>query len=102
MGHRHAVVQVDLSPASSFWTSELRVNGCSNLSIGCPLHRNLDPNLDFTPPLVELGRGAIVCARNSDHLLVCQCHWCSLCIDNGCDIVLEDNLSLCELLEEEL
>ena len=90
----------DLSLAPSFQASEARVNGCGNLSIICSLHQDLNPDLDLAPPFVELGRGAIICARIGDHLLVHQRHWCSLSIGKGCDMVLQVDLSLCELLEE--
>ena len=102
MGHRHAMVQVDLSPVLSFQASELRVNGCGNLSICCSAHPDLHPDFDFAPPFVEFGRGAIVCARISDHLLACCCCWCSLHVGKGHDMVLQVDLPLCELLEEEL
>ena len=92
----------DLSLAPSFQASEARVNGCGNLSIICSLHQDLNPDLDLAPPFVEPGRGAIICARIGDHLLVCQCHWCSLCLGKGRDMVLQVNLPLCKLLEEEL
>ena len=102
MGHRHTVVQADLSPAPSFRASEPRVNGCGNLGICCPLHRDLHPDFNFAPPLVELGRGAIVCARIGDHLFACRCRWCSLSVGKGRDMVLQVDLPLRELLDEEL
>ena len=51
---------------------------------------------------MEFGRGAIICARISDHLLACHQRWCSLSIGKGCDMVLQVDLPLRELLEEEL
>ena len=102
MGHCHTLVQADLSPAPSFRASEPRVNGHSDLSICCSLHQDLHPDFNFAPPLVELGRGAIVCARIGDHLLVCCRCWCSLSVGKGCDMVLEVDLPLHELLNEEL
>ena len=96
------MVQADLSPAPSFWASELRVNGRGDLGVCCPLHPDLHPDFNFTPPLVELGRGAIICARISDHLFVWHCCWCSLSVGKGRDMVLQVNLPLCELLNEEL
>ena len=96
------MVQADLSPAPSFRASEARVNGRSDLGICCPLHRDLHPDLDLAPPFVELGRGAIICARIGDHLLACRQRWCSLSIGKGCDMVLQVDLPLHKLLEEEL
>ena len=38
VGRHHTVAQADLSPAPSFWASEPRVNGRSDLSICCSPH----------------------------------------------------------------
>ena len=78
------------------------VRDSGDLGICCPLHRDLHPDFNFTPPLMELGRGAIVCARISDHLFACHHRWCSLSIGKGRDMVLEVDLPLRELLDEEL
>ena len=102
MGRHHTVVQADLSPAPSFRASKLRVNSHSDLSICFPPHWDLHPDFNLAPPLVELGRGAIVCARISDHLFACHHCWCSLCIGKGHNMVLQVDFPLCELLEEEL
>ena len=102
MGRRHTVVQADLSPVPSFWASELRVNGHGDLGICCPLHSDLHPDFNFAPPLMELGRGAIVRARIGNHLLACHRRWCSLSIGKGHNMVLQVDLPLHEMLDEEL
>ena len=51
---------------------------------------------------MELGRGAIVCARIGDHLLACCHRWCSLSVGKGRDMVLQVDLPLRELLDKEL
>ena len=51
---------------------------------------------------MEFGRGAIICARIGNHILACHQHWCSLSIGKGRNMILQVDLSLRELLEEEL
>ena len=51
---------------------------------------------------MELGRGAIICARIGDHLFACRRRWCSLSVGKGHDMVLQVDLPLRELLNEEL
>ena len=67
---RHALVKVDLSPPTSFRTCEPRVDsGCDCCVIG-PLHCDLNPDLKFAPPFVELGRRTIKRVGICNHLLV--------------------------------
>jgi len=77
------------------------VTGCHHCIIG-PVHCDLDPDLEFAPPLVELGRRTIERAGIHDHLLVCRQCWLRLCSHKGCNMILEVNLPLDELTEESI
>ena len=98
----HTLVQVDLCPTSCLWAGKARIDCCCNLSISSPLHRDQNPRFNFTPPLVELGRGTIICSSVHNHLLPWQRCWCRLCSCKGCNMVLEANLPLGELGEDVL
>jgi len=98
----HTLVKADLSPPTSFRTRELRIDsGCHCHVIGS-VHHDLDPNLEFAPPLVELGGRTIERAGIRDHLLVCRWCWLRLCSCKGRDMVLEVNLPLDELTKESI
>jgi len=97
---RHALVKVDLSPLASFRTHEPRIDSGCHCHIVGPIHCDLNPDLEFAPPLVELGGRTIKRAGIRDHLLACRRCWLRLCSHKGRDMVLEVNLPLDELTEE--
>jgi len=98
----HALVKMDLSPPTSFWTHEPRVNSGCDRRVVSPIHRDFDPDLEFAPPFVELGGRTIERARICDHLLACRRCWLRLCSRKGRDMVLEVDLPLDELTEESI
>ena len=96
----HALVKADLSPPTSFRAHEPRVDSSHHCCIVGPIHRDVDPDLKFAPPLVELGGRTIERAGICDHLLACRRCWLRLCSRKGHDMVLEVDLPLDELSEE--
>jgi len=96
----HTLVKAGLSPPTSFQAREPRVDsGCHCCVVG-PVHCDVDPNLEFAPPFMELGRRTIKRAGICDHLLACRQCWLRLCSCKGCDMVLEVDLALDELTKE--
>jgi len=96
----HALVKADLSPPTSFWTCEPRVDSGRDCHVIGPLHHDLDPDLELAPPLVELGGRTVERAGIRDHLLARRHCLLRLCSRNGREMVLEVNLTLNELCEE--
>ena len=96
----HALVKTDLSPPTSLRAHEPREDSGCDRCVVSPIHHDLDPDLKFTPPFVELGGRTIERAGICDHLLACRRCWLRLCSRKGRDMVLEVDLSLNELSEE--
>jgi len=96
----HALVKADLSPPTSFRAHEPRVDSGHHCCIIGPIHHDVDPDLEFAPPLVELGRRTIERAGICDHLLACWRCWLRLCSRKGHDMVLEIDLPLDEPTKE--
>jgi len=98
----HTLVKADLSPPASFWTRELRIDSGCHCHIVGPIHCDVDPDLKFAPPLVELGGRTTERAGIRNHPLACWQCWLRLCSCKGHDMVLEVDLPLDELTKESI
>ena len=97
---RRAVVKLDLSPPTSLRTREARVHSSCHCRIIRAFHRDLKPDLELRPPLMELGGRTIERARICDHLLARRRRRCRLCSGKGRDMGLEVDLPLGKLYED--